>query len=155
MYCLQRVFLWGLVFFFFTVSAAQAHHKRDHKAYMRGEIGYATNPLCDTADQVKSIISAQIEGGWEKGLAKFRELNAIPSPRGGSLCDVLPASGREGFWKLIFIERVYVFHNVPTSEERTVTIYAHRVEGVANERPNGQVYYLLSLWDIEEPGTFL
>lgn len=84
--------------------------------YSVGETTTVTTMLCDTADQLESILQAQVEGGIAAGRTAYLTLLATPNARQEPSCQV-------DTFDLTLLEVASVVEDVPAVDGGLVTVY--------------------------------
>jgi hypothetical protein len=117
---------------------AQDLHGRQH--FLEGEEVLINTMMCDTVEQLESILQAQSEQGLEAGRAAYLALRATPNDMQEPTCLVAP-------YRLTMLDIAAEVPDVPTATGQRQTLYI--LYGLVNPRP----YVILSPLAIEPPGT--
>ena len=130
----------GMVFAFLVFPiGVHAQELQQRLRFAEGEEVMVNTMMCDTVEQVESILQAQTEQGIEAGQATYLRLRATPNELREPTCLVAP-------YRLKMLDVATVWEDLPTTDGSTATVYILYV--LANDRP----YAILSPVPIEPPG---
>ncbi|MGF1624280.1 MAG: hypothetical protein ACFCVH_05310 [Alphaproteobacteria bacterium] len=118
---------------------AQAQDLQQRPKFVEGEETVVNTMMCDTVEQIETILRAQTEQGIRAGQAAYLRLRSTPNELREPTCLVAP-------YRLKMLDVATVWENLPTTDGSTTTVYILYV--LANGRP----YAILSPVPIEAPG---
>jgi hypothetical protein len=119
--------------------SAQAQEVLQRQHFVEGEEVIVNTMMCDTVEQLESILQAQSEQGLEAGRAAYLALRATPNEMREPTCLVAP-------YALTMLDVAAEVEDVPTPSGERATVYILYV--LVNDRP----YVILSPMAIEPPG---
>lgn len=133
------------------------HHRRVHKAFVKGEIGGSIYPFCETRQQMEDILDHFLPGGGGKDVARA-QLEEYLHPQNEfkeKVCYTLTKEqrARGGYWEFVIGNRVKVYNNVAFPVAPGVvtdTVYIIQIWKIDDS--TSKPFYLMSTWDVENPG---
>ena len=121
----------------FPVTLQAQDFNRQH--FTQGEVALVNTMMCDTVEQLETILQAQKDQGLAAGRAAYLNLRATPNEMREPTCLIAP-------YRLTMLDVAMEVPDVPTPTGSVETIYILYV--LVNERP----YVIMSPVAIEPPG---
>lgn len=129
----------GIVFTLLTLPSALLAQDLKRQHFTEGEEVLVNTMMCDTVDQLETILQTQKDQGLAAGRAAYLALRSTPNEMREPTCLIAP-------YRLTMLDVAAEVPDVPTPAGSRETVYILYV--LVNERP----YVIMSSVAIEPPG---